>query len=92
MATAIEGVPTPPLHLFLGHLLERGALRPGIERHDSLAGVHAHAHPELGPGQFFVQRGDGDRDLKGGANGALGVVTWDTGAPNTAITASPMNF
>ena len=71
---------------------ERGTLRRGIELDDSLARVHAHAHAELGARQFFVQRRDGDRDLRAARTARSASSPRATGAPKTAITASPMNF
>ena len=68
------------------------ALALGAERDRGLAGEHAGAGAKLAAPDLVAERGHGGDQVERGPHGALGVVLGATGVPQTAITASPMNF
>ena len=68
------------------------ALALGAERDRGLARQHAGAGAQVLGAYLLAERRDGGDEVEGGAYGALGVVLGRDGVPQTAITASPMNF
>ena len=68
------------------------ALADGADGDRGLAGEDAGPGPQVRRADLVPERVDGRDQVERGANGPLGVVLLATGAPHTAITASPMNF
>jgi hypothetical protein len=65
-------------------------LGPGV--HDRLSGVHHGPNGEVQLGMLAVQLLDGLEDSQSRANRSLGIVAMGGRRPNSAMTASPMNF
>ena len=63
----------------------------GAERHRRLAGQHAGAGDELEAVRSTELR-DGRDEIEGGPDRPLGIVLVRDRCPQTAMTASPMNF
>ena len=68
------------------------ALAVGADRDGGLAGEHARPRSQVVHPDLVAERRDRRDQVERGANRALGVVLRATGVPQTAITASPMNF
>ena len=68
------------------------ALPLGGERDGGLARQNCGTQLQLRRTDLGPERRDGGDEVEGGANGALGVVLLRDRGPQTAMTASPMNF
>ena len=64
----------------------------GADRHRRLAGHHAGPGAQVGDANLVAERGHRGDQVERGPHGPLGVVLGRVGVPQTAITASPMNF
>ena len=62
------------------------------ERHESLAGVDGDADLQLELGSFRFSSSTAAHIARAALTARSGSSPWATGAPKTAITASPMNF